>query len=238
MLVNAFVEKIIRVTAFMPDHSPPTARQTPLDFEQVVGQAIAFADQHGLAALSMRKLGQQLSVEAMSLYHYVANKQALQGAMLEQVLAEIHLPAIGGDWQLQIRRWQLSAYEVLAKHPWVCQLLMSELNIGQNMLAMMDASQGCLQQAGFSLMAADHARVALMSHLYGFVLQQQQFPLDQAQYQQAAEHFLQQLDAEKMPYMHGLTCAVAEGQFDGRNDFSHGLELLLQSLAIRRQYEG
>ena len=74
----------------MPPARPPLSR------DRVVAEAMALADERGLAALSMRALAGRLGVEAMSLYHHVAGKEALLDAMVDAVFGELHLPVVGG----------------------------------------------------------------------------------------------------------------------------------------------
>src|SRR5919202_1944067 len=90
----------------------------PLTRERVLRAAMALADEHGLDWLSMRKLGQALGVEAMSLYHHVANKEDLVDGMIDLVFAEIQLPWEQDDWRAGMRRRALSAREVLSRHRW------------------------------------------------------------------------------------------------------------------------
>ena len=57
--------------------------------------AVALADEGGIESLTMRRLGAELGVEAMSLYNHVANKEDLLDGMVDAVFAEIDLPAAG-----------------------------------------------------------------------------------------------------------------------------------------------
>ena len=86
--------------------------------------AVALADESGIEALSMRRLGQELGVEAMSLYNHVARKDDLQDGIVELVLAEIELPEDGGDWKDEIRRTAISSYQAFVRHRWACGLMM------------------------------------------------------------------------------------------------------------------
>src|SRR5919202_4302256 len=87
----------------------------PLTRQRVLRAAMALADEHGLDWLSMRKLGQALGVEAMSLYHHVANKGDLIDGMIDLVFGEIELPADEDDWKTAMRIRALSARQVLAR---------------------------------------------------------------------------------------------------------------------------
>ena len=76
-----------------PTAKPATEARTPLSRERVLRAAVAFADENGIASLSMRKLGEALGVEAMSLYNHVANKDDLLDGMIDLVFSEIDLPS-------------------------------------------------------------------------------------------------------------------------------------------------
>ena len=178
----------------------------------------------------MRKLAQLLGVEAMSLYNHVANKKDVLSGMVDLVVAEIMLPAIGSDWRAAMRARAVSAHGVLLKHPWAALLIVSRINTGPAMLSYIDATLGCLRQAGFSDQQADHAWNAIDSHIYGFTLQELHFPLEPGEYASAARQFLPMLPAERYPHMRALTEQVIDGSYDGLHDFSFGLELILDGL--------
>src|SRR5215211_6983075 len=97
---------------------PASPARVPLNRERVLQAAVAFADEHGIASVSMRKLGEALGVEAMSLYNHVANKDELLDDMVDVVFSEIGLPSSAGEWRTAMRQWALSTREVLSHHRW------------------------------------------------------------------------------------------------------------------------
>ncbi|PIQ22975.1 TetR family transcriptional regulator [bacterium (Candidatus Blackallbacteria) CG17_big_fil_post_rev_8_21_14_2_50_48_46] len=198
--------------------------------ERVLQAAVQLADSQGIAALSMRKLAETLEVEAMSLYNHVANKEEVLHGMVELIMAEIERPEPGKDWQAEIRKRAHSAHIALMRHPWASHLLVSGMNIGPQMLAYVNATLGCLREAGFSYALADRAWNAIDSHIYGFTLQKLNFPLEPSEYAQAASGFLPLLAEADLPYLKALTEMVSTGQHKGLHDFSFGLELLLEGL--------
>src|ERR1022692_4571016 len=105
-----------------PRTKPATEPRIPLSRERVLGAAVAFADQNGIASLSMRKLGEAVGVEAMSLYNHVANKDQLLDGMVDKVFAEIDLPAGEADWKTAMRERAKSARQALRRHPWAIAL--------------------------------------------------------------------------------------------------------------------
>ncbi|BCS30880.1 TetR family transcriptional regulator [Luteitalea sp. TBR-22] len=176
----------------------------------------------------MRKLAVALKVEAMSLYHHVANRDDLLDGMVERVVMEIEAPEPGVHWKDAMRRRAMSAHAVLRRHPWATALLMSRINVSPAMLHYIDATVGCLRQAGFSIALADRAWNALDCYVYGFTLHEQKFPFEPEEYAGAAAHFLPML--EPYPYMREMSEQVADGSYDGLMDIGFGLELLLDGL--------
>src|SRR5882672_8708924 len=102
----------------------PTPR-LPLSRERILRAALDRADEGGIESLTMRKLGQTLGFEAMSLYNYVANKDDLIDGILDLVLSETEPPSLVGEWHTAIRSSAISVYQGLTRHPWAGPLLMS-----------------------------------------------------------------------------------------------------------------
>jgi AcrR family transcriptional regulator len=210
--------------------NPNTVSPAPLSRERILHAAIRLADEEGLESLSMRKLAQVLGVQAMSLYNHVANKDDLLDGIVDRVVSEIEVPSLETDWKTAIRRRAISAHAVLLRHPWATMPLVSRVNVGPAMLRYVDATLGCLVEAGFSFEMADHAWNVIDSHIYGFTLQELNFPFEAAEYSEAAKSGLSLIPADKYPYLNRLTHYVIEGRYDGIHDFEFGLELILDGL--------
>ena len=153
----------------------PPRKLTP---ESVVNAALAMADHRGIVALTMRGLAKQLGVEAMSLYHHFANKEALLDAMVDRVYAEITLPLATGDWRHELRTRSLSVREVLHRHPWALPFLESRRTPGPANMAYHDANIGCMRAAGFTAAQASQAYSVLDAFVYGFLLQELSLPFE------------------------------------------------------------
>lgn len=202
----------------------------PLSTERVLRAALQLADASGTDGLTMRRLGQQLGVEAMSLYKHVANKDAILDGIVDLVVAEIALPAPGDDWKTAMRRRGISAHEVLMRHPWACALLMSRPNVGPAMLRYANSTLATLRGAGFSIELADHAWNAMDSHIYGFTLQKLNFPFDAEQIPEAAATYLPRIPPGEFVHLVEIAVYVMEGHYDGVPDFTFGLDLILDGL--------
>ena len=213
------------------------ASAAPLSRERIMQTALQLADEGGLDSISMRKLAQALGVEAMSLYNHVSNKDDVLDGIADLVVSEIEVPEIGGDWRQALRKRAISAHAVLRSHPWSPLLIASRINVGPAMLRYVNATLGCMREAGFSYELADRAWNALDSHIYGFTLLEMNFPLDPSEYVGAATQFIHLLPQETYPYMRELTQLVIDGKHRGIQSFELGLDLLLSGLEQLRQAE-
>ena len=212
-------------------------KKKPLTRKRILDAAIKSADKSGIATLSMRKLAQALGVQAMSLYNHVTDKEDVLDGIVDIVVGEIGLPSINGNWQTAMRQRAVSARAVLLRHPWAAMLIMSRINIGPAMLAYVNATIGCLREAGFPYKVADHAWNAIDSHIYGFTLQELDFPLEASEYADAAKHYLSLVPMEKYPYLNAMAQQVIDGSHHGVQDFNFGLELILDGLEKLRKNE-
>jgi Tetracyclin repressor-like, C-terminal domain/Bacterial regulatory proteins, tetR family len=203
---------------------------TPLNRERILLAAIRLADVGGIESLSMRKLAQELGVQAMSLYNYVENKDDLLDGIVDLVVGEIEVPDLALEWKTAMRRRAYSAHEVLLRHPWATMPIVSRINVGPATLRYIDATLGCLCKAGFSFEIVDRAWNAIDSHIYGFTLQELNFPVAEVEYVKTAKEYIPNIPAEKYPYMNRLTHHLIDGHYDGIADFGFGLELILNGL--------
>jgi AcrR family transcriptional regulator len=207
--------------------------------EAVLAAAVGLADRDGLAGLSMRALARELGVEAMSLYHHVANKDALLDGMVDAVFAEIHRPRIGKDWRTELRRRAESARTVLTRHRWAVGLMDSRSNPGPETLRHHDAVLGCLRAGGFDVPLAAHAFAILDAHLYGFMVQELSLPLEgPEQTADLAEEILGGLADDAYPHLREIaTEHVMQPGYAFGNEFAWGLDLVLDGLERRRSVE-
>src|SRR5215211_797030 len=198
------------------------ASRTPLTTGRVLWAAVALADREGVGSLSMRRLARELGVEAMSLYHHVAGKQALLDGMVDLVFGEIELPADDGDWREAMRRRATSAREVLGRHPWAIALMESRRTPGPANLRHHDAVLACLRRAGFP--------VALTAHAYS--LQDASLPFDTPE--ETAEVAAEMMDAfpaDAYPHLTELAVEhVLQPGYDYGDEYAFGLELILDGL--------
>jgi AcrR family transcriptional regulator len=180
----------------------------------------------------MRRVGQALGVEAMSLYKHVANKEEILDGLLELVVADVDLPAPGEPWRPAQRRRAISAREVFGRHPWSTTLLQSRRNPGPATLGYYDAILGSLRGGGFPVALAAQAFALLDSYVYGFVVQERSLPLEApGGLQEVTSDIMAGFDAGAYPHLvemaveHVLTPGYSWG-----DQFAFGLDLILDGL--------
>ena len=215
-----------------PATDAATGPRAPLTRDRVLHAAVELADGVGIETLSMRKLGEAVGVEAMSLYHHVANKDDLLDGMIDVVFGEIELPSDCGDWMGAMRQRALSARRVLARHGWAIRFMESRTAPGPSTLRHHDAVLGCLRNAGFSVQLAAHAFSVLDSYIYGFALQERSLPFDTTQQTaEVAQEMLARFPVDEYPHLAELTAEhVLQPGYDYGNEFAFGLDLILGGL--------
>jgi AcrR family transcriptional regulator len=218
----------------------------PLTKERVLEKAIALADKNGIEALSMRKLGQVLGVEAMSLYNHVANKRELVTLMVDSVVERFELPDDEPRWDVAIRRCAISAHDLLLEHEWACTLALLPSDVSTISGPRVRYTEWLLRrlrEAGFSAEVVYSAYHTLDSHIFGFTLWQ----LGHAK----AARMMARPDGETMeewaarmlaemrprfPYLaEHAEQHMAAGARDGQQEFEFGLDLILDGLKKLRR---
>lgn len=198
--------------------------------------AISFADRNGLDSLSMRKLGGELRVEAMSLYKHVASKDDMLDGMVDVIFGEIDLPAEGADWKSAMRERAISARAILARHPWAIGLMESRMKPGPANLRHHDSVIGCLRGAGFSIEDSVHAYSTLDSYIYGFALQEKSLPFDSPEETgKVSEQMLARFSTDDYRHLTEVMVEhVGKPGYDYADEFEFGLDLILDGLESLR----
>src|SRR5919106_1476605 len=219
----------------------------PLSRERVLRAAVQLADERGIESLTMRSLGHELGVEAMSLYNHVANKEAILDGAVELVVGEV-LEAVEdmrplaspAEWKPATRRRILAAREVLLRHRWVPKVLESRSEMPAVVLRYYDGLLGHMFEGGFSADLAHHAMHALGSRALGFT--QELFEEDDDVPAETVALMAQQM-AATYPNLGEMLQVVTHdadttlGWCDDQFEFEFGLDLLLDGLERRRDSE-
>jgi AcrR family transcriptional regulator len=147
------------MTALKPAARRAKSEAIPLSRARVCAEALALVDEEGLAALSMRRLGARLGVEAMSLYRHVRDKadllDALHAAVLGSLDEQAHAP---DDWRAHVGGSTRALRAALLRHPNVAPLFTSLPVRAPEAAATVERSRAALMHAG---LGADEALQAI-----------------------------------------------------------------------------
>ena len=201
------------------------AGRQPLSRRRVLEEAVRFVDREGLGSLTMRKLGAELGVEAMSLYNHVPNKSALLDGMVEVLLGELEVQAENHDWEERIREGYRAFRRLAQEHPNVFPLLVNRPPETMDGVWLVEEFLRTLEEAGFAKETALHAFRALSSYTFGYAMAEiRGFALEPDGSRLGAHR----LTSEEFPRLSELGSYL--GAVDHDAEFEFGLDLILDGL--------
>ena len=211
--------------------SAATIEREPLDRDAIVARAVAFADEHGTDALSMRKLAAELGYEVMSLYNHVANKAEVLALMVDAVAAEVPAPDPDDDPLVAVRSLAIDTRAALVRHPWAASLWLRQLP-GPARIQHMEYLLAALANTDMPPAVAHLAFHAVNNHVIGYTLQEQAMAYvipSGADPAALARTFMEGLSADDLP--HTVTHIQQHLDGDTASSFDLVLDLILDGLA-------
>ncbi|GAB2762241.1 TetR/AcrR family transcriptional regulator [Streptomyces bullii] len=219
-----------------------------LSRERVLASALALVDREGLSALSMRRLGTELGVEAMALYRYAASKDALLDGLVEALFLELEErlaaePEPAGTaqspaWRSGLHRVARTMYDVCLAHPRAVPLLatrMLAVPLARRPAAVLRNHERVLvllRGAGFDAATASAVFRAFTAWLLGYVAVELQPMVDNPEEPDPAFRLgLHRLPAQELPTLRETAASLAEG--GGPEGLAAGLDALLDRFAPR-----
>jgi AcrR family transcriptional regulator len=211
---------------------PTTEARTPLSKERVLRTAVELADREGIEALSMRKLGQELGVDAMALYRHVRNKDDMLDGIVEVIVAEIDRPPATDNWKVALRAQSMAARRVMLRHPWARRVFEDRPKGGPAFLAYVEIVLATLRDGGFPIELAHHVLHLMGSRIFGFTqdlmedkTQTVPSPEDAAVLMRALAPFPRVIEMAQSVSHDGVL-----GPCDDDVEFAFGLDLILDGL--------
>jgi len=214
--------------------SDPTAARPALTRQRVLECALAVADAGGIGSLTIRSLAAELGVKPMSVYHHVANKEAILDGIVDLVFAEMALPGdYDGAWGQQLTRRAHATRRVLRRHPWAIGLLESRSTPGPATLRHQEGTIRILREAGFSIEMTAHASALLDSFVCGFALQEAARPLRVTSTgPDGGRRDSAPLDPGTYPHLAEMAQEhLRRAGYEFGDEFERGLDLILAALA-------
>ena len=220
----------------LTEPDPTAERRPPLTRERVLRAAIDLADRGGIEALSMRKLGQELGVEAMALYRHVRDKTDLLDGVVDLVVGEIERQPAGQDWKTTMRAQAMAARATMLRHPWARRALEDSGTSGPASLVYIESLLATLRDGGFSLDLAHHSLHVLGSRVFGF--SQDIFEEGEDEAAPEPNPIVAGALADRFPRITELAQAASHegalGRCDDDVEFAFGLDLILDGLDRQR----
>src|SRR5215208_484986 len=199
-------------------------KRQPLNRRRILEAAVRLVDREGLEALSMRKLGSELGVEAMSLYNHVPNKGALLDGMVEVLLGELEVPPEDEGWERRLREAYQAFRRLAHDHPNVFPLLVVRPPDTVDGIWLVEEFLKTLREAGFDPQTALYAFRALSSYASGYAIAEiRGFAMEPAGAGTLSE--------DDFPHIHELDAPLRDVDHDA--EFEFGLDLILAGLKER-----
>jgi TetR/AcrR family tetracycline transcriptional repressor len=212
-------------------HTEAAGKREPLTKERIVDAALYVMDAEGLEAVTMRRIGRELGVEAMSLYNHVEDKDDILDGVTERVMTEFEYPAFTGDWLDDARAMAREWRRLLALHPSVCQLLAERHKPLEGLASFraMDAALGLLRSAGLSDRDAAQAFNAMGSYILGYVTMEQGLMLGNDE-EHAKQHDMAVDALRGSGFDNVVACLPHFADCNTDQQFEFGLDLIFRGI--------
>jgi AcrR family transcriptional regulator len=224
---------------------PARRRRDPISRDAIVTAAVQLLDREGLAALSMRKLADELGTGAASLYWHVGSKDGLLDLVLDQVIGEANVPDPDpGKWQEQLKQVARDQRAASLRHPWVVRVSIGRIPMGPNALRYSERILAILRAGGLPPKLAVQGYLLLIATINGFTIDetgvddgpdpsgaQALAPDDLQQIANMARDYIASLPAAQFPTMTALADEFALSDPDERFDLL--IDIFIDGLSRR-----
>ena len=206
-----------------PEPPPGAVNRQPLSRRSALAAALAVVDREGLEALTMRRLGNELGVEAMSLYHYVSSKHDLLDGVVDLAIEVIELPDPQLHWADWSRQFSRAYRRIALEHPDVFRLIALRPLTTAQALRPVETALEVLRQAGFDGRHALAAFQTLANYTSGFALE------EIAAAGGEGSPTIATLDADEFPRLHELARRPMKRDLG----FERGLDIIVAGLTAQ-----
>jgi AcrR family transcriptional regulator len=227
-----------------PDR-PSRRRREPISRDAIVTAAIDLLDREGLAALSMRRLAEELGTGAASLYWHVGSKDGLLDLVLDQIIGEGKIPDPDpAHWQEQLKQVARDQRAASLRHPWAVRVSIGRIPMGPNALRYSERILAILRAGGLPPHLAVQGYLLLIATINGFTIDEtgvddgaaadRPLPIDPADLQQVADmarDYIASLPAVVFPTMTALADEFAFSDPDER--FELLIDIFVDGLSRR-----
>jgi AcrR family transcriptional regulator len=221
---------------------PARRRRDPISRDAIVTAAVQLLDREGLAALSMRKLADELGAGAASLYWHVGSKDGLLDLVMDEVIGEAKVPDPDpAHWQDQLKQVARDQRAAILRHPWIVRVSIGRIPMGPHALRYSERILAILRAGGLPPRQAVQGYLLLIATINGFTIDETGVDdsasahlTDRETRQQAADQardYIASLPATQFPYMTALADEFAIADPDER--FNVLIDIFVDGLSRR-----
>ncbi|MFD9910303.1 TetR/AcrR family transcriptional regulator [Streptomyces sp. NPDC059063] len=217
---------------------PPRGRKPGLTLDRIVTAAVRLADTEGIAAVSMRRLSQELGAGTMSLYRYVPGKAELLDLMLDHVQApSADATAFEGGWRAALEMYARATLDSYRAHPWLLQVNQARPVLGPSAMAGLELMLGLIRPMGLR----DPELISVLIMVEGYVTGAARTQVHAAQAAQDTQLSDEDFWQAQMPFLervmadgrYPLVAGLSEDAFGwGFDHFEFGLQRVLDGLDV------
>jgi AcrR family transcriptional regulator len=221
----------------------PTRGPKPaLTVDRIVEAALRVADTEGLAAMSMRRVADEVGAGAMTLYRYFPGKAELLDVMLDTVYGELPRRDVDGDWRTRLDEVARENRALYLRHPWMLHVAVSQPPLGPNVMAKYEYELAAIEGIGLTDIEMDDTIALVNGYVHGAVrtavearqVIQRSGITDKEWWLAHVPHLDQIGDSKKFPLASRVGTAVGnefDAPYDSDHAFEYGLERLLDGVS-------
>lgn len=207
-------------------------RREPLTREALTTVALRIVDAEGLDALSMRRLAQELGVQASGLYTYVSGKAELLQLMIDRVAGEIDVPdPVPERWQEQVKEVARAMYHGFLAHGDLARASLANIPTGANALTVADRLLALLVAGGLPRQACGYALDLLPLYVIACAYEGSLWAKQDPDYFERIQAYYAALPRERFPMLIGLLVEVMADDEGPDDRFEFGLDVIVHGLA-------
>jgi TetR/AcrR family tetracycline transcriptional repressor len=212
----------------------PRAGQEQLSRRRILEAALRLVDEEGMGALSMRRLGAELGVNPMSIYHHLPGKDAVISGLVELVFSgmRVRYPD-GASWQDRVRAWAETYRGLVRSHPnLVLELVSNAAAVTEAVLLVNEPLYEALDESGLPPAEVVVGADSVVDFIHGFAIAEGAQPLGHPFDRRELLERLETGVADVLPTMSRVFRALTadEARYDFDRGFDAGLGILLKGI--------
>jgi AcrR family transcriptional regulator len=200
--------------------------------DEIVAAATTLVQSSGLAALSMRRVAEQLGASTMSVYNHLRDRDELLLAMLDRALAELPYESDLADPLTRLGARMIGVHDYLAERTWIPRILVRGDLVAPSSFGFADACIADFSRLGLSATDSLFAFSACWHQMLGELLDRH--PGDLGARPTQREQALRAMDTARYPHYAHVLDNLDPMDSPPADRFADDIDLLLIGIDARR----